>query len=107
MRNQSEQKRINAPLPSPKKFFHFLKKKGRFVAKRATIVAFTLTVLKHSETCHRMSHNQRHSRLLFSVVVRAFIMADMGVGGGQDGHGEKVRESLKPVHYDCKNLLGG
>ena len=26
-------------------------------------------------------------------------------GGVQDGHGEKVRESLKQVHYNYKNLL--
>ena len=29
------------------------------------------------------------------------------VGGVQDGHDEKVRESLKQVHYDYKNLLEG
>ena len=29
-----------------------------------------------------------------------------GAGVVQDGHGEKVRESQKSVHYDCKNLLG-
>ena len=29
------------------------------------------------------------------------------MGGIQDGHGEKVQESLKQVHYDYKNLLGG
>ena len=28
-------------------------------------------------------------------------------GGIQDGHGEKVRESQKPVRYDYKNLLVG
>ena len=30
-----------------------------------------------------------------------------GCGGVEDGHGEKVRESQKQVHYDYKNLLGG
>ena len=88
-----------------------------------------------------MSHNQRNSRLLFSVVVRGSpwtlfplveepshtanvcseskvdagvlsqswreLPAMMGVGGVRDGHGEKVQESLKQVHYDYKNLLGG
>ena len=29
-------------------------------------------------------------------------MGDVGRGGVQDGHGEKVRESQKPVHYDYK-----
>lgn len=29
------------------------------------------------------------------------------MGGVQDRHGKNVRESLKPVHYDYKNLLGG
>ena len=33
------------------------------------------------------------------------IPAMMGVGVVRDGHGEKVQESLKQVHYDCKNLL--
>ena len=33
---------------------------------------------------------------------KGFIMDDMG---GQDGHAENVRESLKQVHYDYKNLL--
>ena len=28
-------------------------------------------------------------------------------GGIQDGHGEKVRGSQKPVRYDYKNLLVG
>ena len=28
-----------------------------------------------------------------------------GVGVVRDGHGENVRESLKPVHYDYKNRL--
>ena len=27
--------------------------------------------------------------------------------GGQDGHAENVRESLKQVHYDYKNRLEG
>ena len=37
----------------------------------------------------------------------------VGVGGAgwmwgepKNGHGEQVQESLKQVHYDCKNLLG-
>ena len=34
-------------------------------------------------------------------------MADMGWGVVRDGHGENVRESLKQVHYDYKNRLGG
>ena len=38
---------------------------------------------------------------------KSFTMADMGVGVVRDGHGENVRESLKQVHYNYKNLLGG
>ncbi len=33
------------------------------------------------------------------------LIADMGAGDVQDGHGEKVRESQKQVHYDYKNRL--
>ena len=56
--------------------------------------------------CKRLQYEQSGRRCLVSVVVRGSACADGG-GGVQDGHGEKVRESLRPVHYDYKNRLGG
>ena len=81
-----------------------------------------LTILQHiittkSRRVQRMSDKSSYRTLLLSKLLgekpewpkmaclsggKSFTVADV-CGVVQDEHGEKVQESLKQVHYDCKN----